>query len=87
MLSIPTSLLGLAGLAFTIPVLAAPTAAPYKYVVAISVDGMHSSDVEKYVKARPKSTIASLLSTGYEYSDAYTSAVRESFSSTQSMED
>lgn len=56
---------------------AAPAAsAPYKYVLTFSVDGMHSSDVEKYVAARPQSTIAKLLSTGYEYSNAYTSAVR-----------
>ena len=47
----------------------------YKYVLAFSADGMHSSDVEKYVALRPKSTIASLLATGYEYSDAYTTAV------------
>jgi hypothetical protein len=47
----------------------------YKYVFAISADGLHSSDVGKYVALRPKSTIASLLATGYEYSDAYTSAV------------
>ena len=47
----------------------------YKYVLAFSVDGLHSSDVGKYVAARPKSTIANLLETGYEYSDAFTSAV------------
>src|SRR2546423_10431372 len=60
---------------------ATPTPGPsaaakkYKYVLAISVDGMHSSDVEKYLAIRPKSTIASLLATGYEYTDAFTSAV------------
>jgi hypothetical protein len=47
----------------------------YKYVLAFSVDGFHSSDIGKYVALRPKSTIASLLETGYEYSDAFTSAV------------
>jgi hypothetical protein len=36
---------------------------------------MHSSDVEKYVALRPESTIAKLLGTGYEYTNAYTSAV------------
>ena len=49
--------------------------AKYKYVLAFSVDGLHSSDVGKYVALRPESTIASLLETGYEYSDAFTSAV------------
>ena len=47
----------------------------YKYVLAFSADGMHSSDVEKYVALRPKGTIAGLLATGYEYSDAYTTGV------------
>lgn len=47
----------------------------YKYVLAFSADGLHSSDIGKYVALRPKSTIASLLETGYEYSDAFTSAV------------
>ena len=47
----------------------------YKYVLAFSADGLHSSDIGKYVALRPKSTIASLLETGYEYSDAFTTAV------------
>jgi hypothetical protein len=47
----------------------------FKYVLAFSADGLHSSDVGKYVALRPESTIASLLETGYEYSDAFTSAV------------
>ena len=47
----------------------------YKYVLTFSVDGLHSSDIGKYVAVRPKSTIASLLETGYEYSNAFTSAV------------
>lgn len=48
---------------------------PYKHVVALSIDGMHGSDVEKYLAVRPNSAIASLLATGYEYQNAYTSAV------------
>jgi hypothetical protein len=51
------------------------TANKYKYVLVFSADGFHSSDVGKYVALRPESTIASLLETGYEYSDAFTSAV------------
>lgn len=39
----------------------------YKHVAVFSVDGLHSSDVEKYVNLRPKSSIASLLATGFEY--------------------
>jgi hypothetical protein len=57
----------------------APAAsAPYKYVLAFSVDGMHSSDVEKYLAARPNSNMSKLLATGYEYSNAWTTAVRDS---------
>ena len=51
------------------------TAASYKYVVAFSVDGLHGSDIQKYLNVRPKSTFASLLETGYEYTNAFTSAV------------
>lgn len=54
---------------------AAPVNAAYKYVIALSVDGLHGSDVGKYVALKPKSTIASLLSTGYEYQNALTSGV------------
>ena len=51
----------------------------YKYVAVFSVDGLHSSDVGKYVSLRPKSTIADLLETGYEYTNAFTSAPSDSF--------
>ena len=56
--------------------------AKYKYVAAFSIDGFHSSDVEKYVSARPGSTIAQLLKTGYEYTNAKTSAPSDSFPGT-----
>ena len=68
----------LLALATTLPVVSTWPASPkvYKYVLSFSVDGLHSSDVDKYAALRPHSTIASLLATGYEYTDAYTSAVR-----------
>ena len=47
----------------------------YKHVITFSVDGLHSSDVPKYVALRPKSTIAGLLETGFEYENAFTSEV------------
>lgn len=56
--------------------------AKYKYVAVFSVDGFHPSDVEKYVAARPQSTIARLLETGYEYTNAKTSAPSDSFPGT-----
>lgn len=51
----------------------------YKHVAAFSIDGLHSSDVPKYIALRPKSIIAELLETGYEFTDAYTSAPSDSF--------
>ena len=54
----------------------------YKYVAVFSVDGFHATDVEKYVTARPKSTIAHLLETGYEYTNAYASEPSDSFPGT-----
>ena len=70
------ALLGLSALCSVAGVQAAPVpAAPYEYVLAFSVDGMHSIDVDNYVTARPKSNVAKLLSTGYEYTNAFTSAV------------
>ncbi len=54
----------------------------YEYVAVFSIDGFHSSDVGKYVALRPKSTIAQLLETGYEYTNAFTSAPSDSFPGT-----
>ena len=51
----------------------------YKHVAVFSIDGFHSSDVGKYVALRPESTIAQLLETGYEYTNAYTSSPSDSF--------
>ncbi len=53
--------------------------AEYRHVALFSVDGLHGSDVEKYVALRPKSTIAQLLETGYEYTNAFTAAPSDSF--------
>jgi predicted AlkP superfamily pyrophosphatase or phosphodiesterase len=54
----------------------------YKYVLTFSIDGFHSSDLTKYVAQRPGSTIAKLLETGYEYTNAFTSAPSDSFPGT-----
>ena len=54
----------------------------FKHVAVLSVDGFHATDVEKYVAARPESTIAQLLETGYEYTNTYTSEPSDSFPGT-----
>jgi len=61
---------------------AAGSGASHKYVAAFSIDGFHGSDVTKYVAKRPNSTIAKLLATGYEYTNAYTSGPSDSFPGT-----
>lgn len=63
--------------AFICNAVASPTA--FDHVALFSIDGFHGGDVAKYVAKRPNSTIAMLLATGYEYTNAYTSAPSDSF--------
>ncbi|KAK5757682.1 hypothetical protein LTS12_012141 [Elasticomyces elasticus] len=58
---------------------------PFKYVIMISVDGMHASDVEKWTTYSPNGNISALLKTGYEYTNAYTSAPSDSFPGTMAQ--
>lgn len=51
----------------------------YKHAALFSIDGMHSSDVSKWVAAKPQGTIAKLLETGYWYQGALSSAPSDSF--------
>lgn len=55
---------------------------PFKHVIAISIDGMHSSDVAKWLAIRPNGSIAGLVNTGMQYTDAWTSAPSDSFPGT-----
>ena len=50
-----------------------------KYVLLISVDGLHSLDVANYVAANPNSALAQLSSHGITYSNAKTPANSDSF--------
>lgn len=52
---------------------------PFKHVVTFSVDGLHSSDVGKWLALKPNSNISQLVQQGYEYTDAYTTAPSDSF--------
>lgn len=69
-----------------LPSAPAPSAGPLdgmiKHVAVISVDGMHSSDIAKYLAIRPDAFIGTMLQTGYEYTNAYTSAPSDSFPGT-----
>ncbi|KAH0542755.1 hypothetical protein FGG08_002894 [Glutinoglossum americanum] len=57
----------------------------HKYVAVFSIDGFHGSDVEKYVALRPKSTIAELLETGHEYTNAFCPGPSDSFPGTLAL--
>ncbi|KAF8532740.1 type I phosphodiesterase/nucleotide pyrophosphatase [Gautieria morchelliformis] len=70
------------GLALASASVGGVAAKTYKHIAYFSIDGFHGSDVEKYVAVRPNSTIASLLSTGFEYTNAFTSAPSDSFPGT-----
>ena len=48
-------------------------AAVSRHVLLISVDGMHQSDLDWYVASHPGSTLARLVHTGSEYTNALTS--------------
>jgi len=49
-----------------------------KYVAVFSVDGLHNSDLDKWL-ARGPSNISALLKTGYRYTDAWTTGPSDSF--------
>src|SRR5246500_2050905 len=49
------------------------------HVLLISVDGLHQSDLAWYVRAFPKSTLASLVAQGVDYSHASTPFPSDSF--------
>ncbi|WP_051085932.1 alkaline phosphatase family protein [Actinomycetospora chiangmaiensis] len=61
------------------PASAAPPAAAPRHVLLISVDGMHQSDLEGYVRRHPQSALASLVRAGTDYSQAATPVPSDSF--------
>jgi Type I phosphodiesterase / nucleotide pyrophosphatase len=50
-----------------------------EHVLLISVDGMHQSDLAWYVQTHPKSTLATLVAKGINYSNASTPFPSDSF--------
>src|SRR6266699_3375906 len=80
--SIATIALGLALLGRTIPARAGDEERrghKIKHVLLISVDGLHSLDVENYVAAHPDSALAELSNPGVTFSNARTPALSDSF--------
>jgi hypothetical protein len=54
-------------------------AAPFAHVLLISVDGLHALDLANYVASHPSSTLASLATTGIQYTNALAPAPSDSF--------
>src|SRR5439155_23224339 len=80
--SIATIALGLALLGGTIPARAADDELrghKIRHVLLISVDGLHSLDVDNYVAAHPGSALAALSNHGVTFSNARTPALSDSF--------
>jgi hypothetical protein len=50
-----------------------------EHVLLISVDGLHSVDVNNYIAANPTSTLARLANRGIRYDNAYIPSISDSF--------
>jgi hypothetical protein len=50
-----------------------------RHVLVLSIDGLHQSDLAYYVKAHPRSALASLVGSGTEYTKAQTTFPSDSF--------
>jgi len=61
------------------PAAAKHQAAPVQHVLLLSVDGMHQSDLDFYVKANPSSALAKLVHKGAEFTNAETPVPSDSF--------
>src|SRR5262245_38106338 len=52
------------------------------HVLVISIDGMHSQDLSKWVQSNPSSTLAGLAATGVNYTNAFTTKPSDSIPAT-----
>ncbi len=56
-----------------------PEIASVERVLVLSIDGMHALDLANYVKAYPESTLAKLVATGVNFTNASTTRPSDSF--------
>jgi hypothetical protein len=56
-----------------------PAGAPVQHVLLISVDGLHASDLDNFMRLHPASAIAKLAQQGIDYTNAHTVAPADSF--------
>jgi len=64
------------------PVLYAQDGPKIKHVLVISIDGMHSQDLAKWISANPSSNLAALAATGVNYPSAFSTLPSDSIPST-----
>jgi predicted AlkP superfamily pyrophosphatase or phosphodiesterase len=56
----------------------------FKHVAVFSVDGLHNSDIDKYL-TKGKSNISMMLDNGYRYTNAYSTFPSDSFPGTLAL--
>lgn len=56
-----------------------PAGAAGPHVIVLSIDGMHGVDLERYISAKPNSTLAMLAKNGVRYTDVSTPFPSDSF--------
>ena len=71
-------------LTLTVPgsVMHAQNGPKIKHVLVISIDGMHSQDLAKWVQANPNSTLAQLSASGVNYTNAFATQPSDSIPAT-----
>src|SRR5690349_10770446 len=67
---------------FSGAVLHAQNGPKIQHVLVISIDGMHSQDLAKWVQSRTTSTLAQLTTTGVNYTNAFTTQPSDSVPAT-----
>lgn len=58
---------------------AAMPATHIRHVLLVSVDGMHATDLDHYIRQHPHSTLAALAASGVEYDNAHSVVPADSF--------
>ena len=71
--------LGAAACGLSSAAAAHPTRPDVKHVLLLSVDGLHQSDLARYVAQHPQSALAHLVGTGVSYTNAQTTFPSDSF--------
>ena len=71
--------MALSAVAMTTVNAAPAVSSPVKHVLLISVDGLHQTDLDWFVKNNPNSTLAAMINYGVYYKNALTPFPSDSF--------